>query len=178
MKRLIKAAAILGSLAGGTTASALPVTLTDVVTVQEWLTVGKSVSWEHDFVFDPPYEVIYDARLTVSFYDDEKDTRRLSTKEYAIGGTDGGFSLSIGEVDTGSRTFNIGVNQVKDGVLGVWVKSLFGDFGIYDSTLRIRYSARESAVSSLKVAEPDTLGLLGAGLLVVGAWRRRSLKRI
>jgi len=161
MKKLFAGLVATGALLSGATASAVPVTLTDVENVNTWLSTWQSTSWTHNFTFAPAADFIYSAKLTISFTDDND-----FQSEYAIGGIAGSWDLAVGEVDTGNRSFNINVGQVADGILGVWVTSLFGDFRINNSTLVVSYEPTS-------VPEPETLALIGAGLLSVVFLRRR-----
>jgi hypothetical protein len=173
MKKMFGIIAAATGLLGAGSASAIPTNLTDIETVNEWVTTWETTSWVHQFTFSPAAASIIDATLSISFWDDESDTQAIR-REFAIGGISGSWSLTLDEIDTGLRSFDINVGQVADGVLGVWVTSLFGDFGIGTSTLDINYDSVEGPVS---VPEPETLGLLGLSLLTFGLVRRQMQNR-
>jgi hypothetical protein len=173
MKRMFGIIVAATSLLGAGTAAAIPTTLQDVENVNEWLTTWETASWVHQYTFSPGAASIIDATLSISFWDDESDTQAFR-REFAIGGISGSWALTLDEIDTGVRSFDINVGEVADGVLGVWVTSLFGDFGIGTSTLDINYDSVEGPVS---VPEPETLGLLGLSLLTFGLVRRRAQHR-
>lgn len=100
------------------------------------------VAWTHDFDFNPPYDLLLDATLTLSLVDDECDC--FLTREYAIGiGEDG--TWDFGEVDTGDYAYNVNVASLTDGEYSVFLKSTWGDFYLTQSELSIDYYVPEPA---------------------------------
>jgi hypothetical protein len=149
------------------------VLITDEVEVDTFLSTWESVYWEHDFTDQLSIPgTISDASLSVSLWD---DGGLHDGWEFALGVTDYG-QWAIGEVDTGSYSFDIVASSLYDGVLGIHVTSLLGDFGIGTSSLSFNLDSDNPASAS--VPEPGVLSLLGAGLLAVGYAGQRRRKRI
>ena len=170
MTKLAKAAVGLlsvgGILASG---SAFAGFIEDTVEVNTFLTTGQSVYWEHDFRDDPAFAsigTITNAQLSVYLWDDGD-----WLGEFALGVAESGQWV-VGEVDTGTYSYGIGVASLYDGLFGVRVTSLLGDFGIGDSLLQLAFNTAPRGVP-----EPATLSLLGAGLLAIGIVSRRRAKQ-
>ena len=164
---------MIGVFVGGVLASGAATAgfIEDTVEVNTFLTAGQSVYWQHDFTDDPAFAnigTISDAQLSVYLWDDGD-----WLSEFALGVAESG-QWAVGEVDTGTYSFDISVASLYDGLFGVTVTSIFGDFGIGDSLLRLAYTTDRRSVT-----EPATLSLFGAGLLAIGlvSRRRRAERR-
>ncbi|WP_111496962.1 MULTISPECIES: PEP-CTERM sorting domain-containing protein [Marinobacter] len=122
------------------------------------------VSWKHQYVFDPAASELLTGTLTLYLKDDEHDNIfKPWTWEFGFGYTENG-DWDIGGVDSGAYGYDIDVASLADGMFGVTLKSLGGDFYIKKSVLEITYKS---------VPEPGTLALLGTGLLAFACSRRR-----
>ena len=132
---------------------------------------GDYVQWTHEYDFDPPADTILSAELEIYLRDDENDTYRLKTWEFAIGwGED--QTWDIGGVDTGAYVFDLNVDFLADGSFTINLMSLWGDFFIDYSKLTIDY---ESYAAS--VPDSSIMFLLGPSLIVLGICSRRKLRR-
>jgi hypothetical protein len=143
--------------------------IVDVEEVDTFLRTLQTVSWSHNFTIDG---TITGATLSVSLWDDND-----SGSEFALGVAHGS-GFAIGEVDTGTYSYSLNTSGLDDGILWVSVTSLFGDFGVGNSLLRVEFEPSVSSngsITSISIPEPATLSLLGAGLILIGfASRRRS----
>lgn len=124
---------------------------------------GDYVTWKHLFTFAPPAAEILEATLKLSLVDDEIDTWKLSTWEFAFGIAENG-QWDIGAINTGSYLFGVNVAALEDGEFEILLKSVGGDFSITQSDLTITYQP---------VPEPSTILLVTAGLLGVGYFARK-----
>ena len=125
------------------------------------------VSWTHDYIFAPPYATLLDATLTVWLRD---DGGFLDLWEVAVGWTEDG-TWDWGEVDVGNYSYAVSLAAVADGAFSVTVKSLFGDFYIDKSELKINYEPQE--VTPQQVSEPAIFLLFSVLTLVLLKLRRR-----
>ncbi|RLA97790.1 MAG: PEP-CTERM sorting domain-containing protein [Deltaproteobacteria bacterium] len=120
------------------------------------------VIWTHHFEFDPPAEDVLSGVLTLHLRDNEGDRcKYCSTYEIAFGFAEDG-TWGLGEVDTKEYSFAINASYLEDGSFTVFLYSLFGDFFIDRSDLKITYN------SLAPVPEPGTILLLGLGLITLG----------
>lgn len=126
---------------------------------------GDFVYWRHQFSFDPPAGKILSGSLIISLKDDYDPC----AQEYAFGMLEGG-KFFFGEVDTQKYGFKVDTLSLADGFFNVFLSSVCGDFYITQSKLTICYEPAP-------VPEPGTITLLGAGLLGLGFYGRRRMKK-
>lgn len=160
-------------LASMATAHALPVTWVDTIdfTPDRYVAPFASYGYTHNIVdngYTPFVDGIYGYSLNVNLYDD--NDRAMDVALVDVPGILGDtlfFNLSGREYGGWSL---IGQAQlILTGYYDVRITSLAGDFFLGSSTLTVR-----GEENSRSVPEPATLGLLGLGLLGVGASVRRK----
>lgn len=123
---------------------------------------GDFITWEHQYIFNPPVQDILSADLTLSLRDDND-----CFLEYALLLREGSWAAA-GEVDNANYQFNANVNSVADGSYRVSLASLGGDFYIDRSKLTITYN------SAASVPEPSVISLLGISIFGIGLLIRRK----
>lgn len=123
---------------------------------------GDYVIWAHNFTYSPPLNYLISGVLRLYLRDDADD-RRFEGEYGILLGEDGLFI--IGEIDTGIYPFNLDINYLSDGVFGVALGSLAGDFFIDRSDLTVEYAP---------VPEPATILLVSGGLFGLAGIRRRK----
>jgi hypothetical protein len=128
---------------------------------------GDWISWTHAFAPVIPANVT-GATLAVTLRDDASDA--FFSNEYALGWTESG-QWAVGEVNTGTYSYNVNFAYLADGRFEVTLASLGGDFYVDSSSLNITYNSS----GPVSVPEPSLLLFLGIGLVVVGVvvWRRK-----
>ena len=131
------------------------------------------VSWTHHYVFEPALKEVIDGSLTLSLRDDSE----YDSFEFAFGWAEDG-TWGFGEVDTNNYTYDINTSYLGDGSFSVVLSSLWGDFYIDKSVLKIEYNPVGSSANSAPVPEPATMLLLGSGLIGVSfVGRKKFFKR-
>jgi len=137
---------------------------------------GETVSWTHNYSFDPALDYITDASLTLSISDSDEDRWwNWCSYEIAMLWTEAGF-IAAGEVDTADYALSVNSWMLRDGSYTVYLTSLWGDFNLNSSTLSIDYVS--TVGTPAPVPEPATMVLLGIGLLgIAGVSRKKDLNR-
>ena len=120
------------------------------------------VRWTHHFNFYPPAEEVLSGTITISLRDDGDWSR-----EYAFGWAEDG-NWKLGEVDTGNYSYRVGASYLADGTFTVTLASLWGDFYIDRSTLKINYNPIAS------IPDVTTLALLGTAMIGAAVFGRKE----
>lgn len=121
------------------------------------------LNFYHYFTFDPAFETIDSASLSIELSDDGCDRR-----EYAWI-WDGDSWHGSGEIDDETYTYGVTLSLLEDGDLFAQVDGRKGDFYVNSSTLTIDYTP------VAPVPEPATILLMGLGLFgLVGIRRRKN----
>jgi hypothetical protein len=135
------------------------------------------VAWTHHFDFNPPALEVLSGSLSIQLYDDQVKEYKwfrwtgnyIDDKAWEFGGgiaEDGNYDL--GEVDTGTYSFDVTASYLEDGAFSILLGSLGGDFYISQSDLTIEYNP---------VPEPATILLMGVGLLGLAGFSRKKMSK-
>ncbi|WP_419655360.1 putative exosortase, PEP-CTERM type [Desulfosarcina variabilis str. Montpellier] len=131
--------------------------------------IGDYVAWTHHFTYDFPVDTVLSGTLSLDLRD---DGGWLDSYEVAFGYAESG-DWDIGDVDTGSYSYNVGISSLADGSFSVTLASVWGDFYIDNSDLTISYEP----VAAEPVPEPGTIILMGVGLLGVAVASRKRFQK-
>ena len=133
------------------------------------------VYWTHHYEFAPPAAAVIDGSLTLWLRDDSVN----DPFEFAFGWAEDG-TWGFGEVDTDDYTFDVNAPYLEDGSFSVVLASLWDDFYIDRSDLKITYNSIALSVPSASsapiapVPEPATMFLLGSGLIGISIVGRKQ----
>ncbi|MEW6442111.1 MAG: PEP-CTERM sorting domain-containing protein [bacterium] len=175
---------LLGALVLPTLATALPITVVDELTQEDFRNNGylkgflgfgpnARLDYTHPSsgssfpgdVFDTAG--LLNATLTITTRDDMD-----RNFEYGFVYTEGEWWNGDGLPVGGSQIFNVDIAQITDnGTLGVTIVAFLGDFYVTSSVLRLTY---DNGQAQAPVPEPGTMVLLGSGLLGAAALLRKK----
>jgi hypothetical protein len=116
----------------------------------------------------------YKVNFKGKFDDSQCGTESDTTNESAKLLLEGSNWITINDVDTGAKKFDVVLQGLYDGEFDVQLISTLNDFEIEWSKLEIDYCPEIQPQSP--VPEPSTMVLLSAGLLGLGMVRRRMKK--
>ena len=133
---------------------------------------GDWVYWTHNYTFEPVYDELLSAELSLNLEDDGVDC--WFKWEIGLTLSEDGI-IDIAEVDTGTYNYDLDLTNIGDGSYQVALVDLAGDFIINSSTLTIKYSANNTPAP---VPEPGTMVLFRAAMGVTGlvSLRRKYFK--
>jgi hypothetical protein len=172
-KLVLAAMLAAGSIA---TAQATPVTWVDTIdfTPDRYIAPYSSYSYTHSILdngYNPGVDSIYNYSLSVNLLDDSD--RGLDVALINVPGLFGDtIFFNLSGVEFGGWSLEGQTQLSNTGIYGVTITSLIGDFFLGGSSLTVRGEENDGR----SVPEPGTLGLLGLGLLGVGAGMRKKKK--
>ncbi len=130
---------------------------------------GDWVQWTHHYDFTPAVDTVLSGNLSIYLIDDEADNEWWE-KEFAFGWAEDGTWGFVGEVDTELYTYGVSATYLDDGEFTITLMSVWGDFYIDKSELKITYEP-----VSEPVPEPATMLLFGAGLVGLAGIHRKKI---
>lgn len=176
----IVALAFLGLSLLPSLAAAVPITIEDTITQEQFdrngylrgtLGFGPNARLDYTHPGDggtfPDLEHLVEATLTITTKDD-----RDRAYEYGFVFTEGQWWASQPLPIGGPQVFNVAIEQITDdGTLDVTIVAFLGDFYVTKSVLKLTYDVPER---SAPVPEPGTLLLMGSGLLGTATFLRKK----
>ena len=132
--------------------------------------IGDWVKWTHNFDFIPAVQTVLSGNLSLHLRD---DGGLWDSYELAFGKAEDG-TWGFGEVDTGMYSYDVSASFLADGKFTITLMSVWGDFYIDKSELKITYEPVSEPVSE-PVPEPATMLLFGAGLVGLAGIHRKKI---